>query len=63
MMSMRLAEGSDLDRFAALRGTALPESKLNPLIQDGFLTRDGAQLKATPAGRLVLNRLLLELCA
>jgi putative oxygen-independent coproporphyrinogen III oxidase len=63
MMSMRLAEGSDLDRFAALRGTALPESKLNPLIQDGFLTCDGAHLKATPAGRLVLNRLLLELCA
>ena len=63
MMSMRLSEGSNLSRFAALRGTQLAESKINPLIQDGLLRRDGDQLIATSAGRLVLNRLLLELCA
>ena len=63
MMSLRLAEGSDLSRFAALRGRALPEDRLNTLIQDGFLDRSGDMIAATPAGRLVLNRLLLELCA
>ncbi len=63
MMSMRLAEGSDLARFTALRGKPLPENRLNTLIQDGFLHRKGDNLIATPGGRLVLNRLLLELCA
>ena len=63
MMSLRLAEGSDLARFAALRGKPLPEDRLKTLIQDGFLNRNGDVITATPAGRLVLNRLLLELCA
>jgi len=63
MMSLRLAEGSDLARFAALRGRPLPEDRLNALIQDGFLNRNGDMITATPTGRLVLNRLLLELCA
>lgn len=63
MMSLRLAEGSDLSRFAALRGKPLPEDRINTLIQNGFLICDGDTLTATPAGRLVLNRLLLELCA
>lgn len=63
MMSLRLAEGSDLSRFAALRGRPLPEDRINTLIQNGFLLRQGDMLTATPAGRLILNRLLLELCA
>lgn len=63
MMSMRLTEGCDLSRFNALRGASLPEARLNDLINDGFLRREGEQLIATPSGRLVLNRLLLELCA
>ena len=63
MMSMRLSEGTDTGRFAALRGSSLPEDRINTLIQQGFLTKSEDRLKATPAGRLVLNRLLLELCA
>lgn len=63
MMSLRLAEGSDLSRFTALRGKSLPEDRINTLIQNGFLIRHGNTLTATPAGRLILNRLLLELCA
>ncbi|GAB1361242.1 radical SAM family heme chaperone HemW [Rhodobacter sp.] len=63
MMSMRLTEGCDLTRFAALRGKPLPDDRLNALIQDGFLLRDKNRLIATPNGRLVLNRLLLELCS
>ena len=63
MMSLRLAEGSDMSRFTALRGRPLPEDRINTLIRDGFLYIRGDMLIATPAGRLVLNRLLLELCA
>jgi oxygen-independent coproporphyrinogen-3 oxidase len=63
MMSMRLSEGSDLTRFEALKGAPLSRARLDTLIQDGFLRQEGDQLIATPAGRLVLNRLLLELCA
>ena len=63
MMSLRLAEGSDMFRFTALRGRPLPEDRINTLIRDGFLYIRGDMLIATPAGRLVLNRLLLELCA
>jgi len=63
MMSMRLSEGTDTGRFAALRGSSLPEDRINTLIKQGFLTKSKDRLKATPAGRLVLNRLLLELCA
>lgn len=63
MMSLRLAEGSDLSRFVALRGRSLPDDRLNTLIQNGFLTRHGDILATTSTGRLVLNRLLLELCA
>lgn len=63
MMSMRLSEGCDLSRFTALRGAPLRQDRLNDLIKDGFLRQGGDQLIATPSGRLVLNRLLLELCA
>lgn len=63
MMSMRLAEGCDLTRLQALRGKPLPEARLNSLIQDGFLCRNDNRLIATPSGRLVLNRVLLELCS
>ena len=63
MMSLRLAEGSDLARFAALRGACLQEERLNPLIEQGFLTRTGSWIQATSTGRLILNRLLLELAA
>jgi len=63
MMSLRLSEGCDLARFTRLRGYPLPGERIKSLIQDGFLVHRYAQLVATPAGRLVLNRLLLELAA
>jgi putative oxygen-independent coproporphyrinogen III oxidase len=63
MMSLRLTEGCDLARYAALRGAALPEDRINALIQDGFLMCDGDNLCTTNTGRLMLNRVVLELSA
>ena len=63
LMALRLVEGMDLSRFTALRGEPLDETRLDALIAEGLLTRNGARLTATPSGRLVLERLILELAA
>ncbi len=62
LMGLRLTEGIDLARFAALGG-ALDEERLAMLEAGGFIERAGDRLAATPQGRLVLNRLILELAA
>jgi len=61
MMSLRLREGSDLDRFAALNGDPLPRTTLEPLLHDGFLWESGSRIGATARGRPVLNALLRAL--
>jgi len=63
LMGLRLSEGIDLARLAALAGRALDETRLTALAQDGLINRNGKRLAATPKGRLVLNRLILELAA
>jgi len=63
MMSLRLAEGTDLARYAALGGTPLPEDRLTDLTEDGFLTRDTARIRATDRGRILLDALLGRLLA
>jgi putative oxygen-independent coproporphyrinogen III oxidase len=63
LMGLRLSEGIDLTRLAALAGHALDERRLNALAQDGLIDRSGARLAATPKGRLVLDRLIVELAA
>ncbi len=63
LMALRLAEGLDLERLQDLSGYAIDASRLDALESDGLLARDGAHLKATPSGRLVLERLILELAA
>ncbi|MGE0660282.1 MAG: radical SAM family heme chaperone HemW [Reyranellaceae bacterium] len=62
MMGLRLVEGVDLEALAE-RGVAieLDERRLAPLVDNGLLQRHGARLTATPAGRQVLNALLLKL--
>ena len=62
-MGLRLSEGIDLARLAALAGHALDETRLSALAQDGLIDRSGARLAATPKGRLVLDRLIVELAA
>ncbi len=63
LMAMRLAEGADPARYRALAGAALPAERIAALEGDGLVCRPGGRLAATPAGRIVLNRVLAELLA
>ena len=63
LMGLRLSEGIDLKRLAAIYGCGLDEERMSALASDGFLRREGDRLAATTKGRLVLNRLILELAA
>ena len=63
LMALRLTEGLDVARFEALGGQKLDFSRLETFERDGLLARSGARLKATATGRLVLERLILELAA
>jgi putative oxygen-independent coproporphyrinogen III oxidase len=63
LMGMRLSEGIDLERFAAIGGRALDEARIASLAEDGLVRRDGSRLSATAKGRLVLDRLIVELAA
>ena len=63
LMGLRLSEGIDLERFAAICGRALDEKRIASLAQDGLVARKGERLAATPKGRLVLDRLIVALAA
>lgn len=63
LMGLRLSEGIDLARLAAIDGRALDEERLRAFANKGLIERKGAWLAATPKGRIVLNRLILELAA
>ncbi len=63
LMGMRLSEGIDLARFGAISGRVLDEARIASLEQDGLVARNGRRLTATPKGRLVLDRLIVELAA
>jgi putative oxygen-independent coproporphyrinogen III oxidase len=61
LMGLRLAEGIDLKRLAAIGGRGL--KGLEALAAEGLVARSGDRLTATGSGRLVLDRLILELAA
>jgi len=63
LMGLRLREGIDIARLAALGGRALDEERIQVFAGQGLLERKGERLAVTPHGRLVLNRLILELAA
>ncbi len=63
LMGLRLSEGIDLARLAVIDGRALDEERLSALAGEGLIRCNGGRLAATPKGRLVLNRLILELAA
>ena len=64
MMGLRLAEGVDMTALSR-RFDDLPRhidmTARDRLITDGVLATEGACLRVTPQGRLVLNRILAEL--
>ncbi|WP_224816659.1 radical SAM family heme chaperone HemW [Hasllibacter sp. MH4015] len=63
MMSLRLSEGSDMARYASLRGRALDQARIGGLVELGLVEQRTNRLVATEQGRLVLNGILRELLA
>ena len=67
MMGLRLTEGVPADRFEARTGRGLGEAlepaRLAPLIEGGLIESDAAGLRATAAGRRVLDAVLAALLA
>ena len=63
MMGLRLAEGIDLGRYAALAGAAMPADRIDELADLGLVVRDGDRLRLTPAGRPLLDAVLRRLLA
>jgi putative oxygen-independent coproporphyrinogen III oxidase len=57
LMGLRLAEGIDLKRLEH----RIDEKRIFALESEGLVTRNGDRLTATPSGRLVLDRLNLDL--
>lgn len=63
LMGLRLSEGVSLARFRALSGADLPSDRRERLFDLGVLEQIGDTLRATPAGRPLLNAILRELLA
>ncbi len=62
LMGMRLSEGIDLDRYEQLAGRPLSAKRISILREEGLVEPVGnSRLKATAAGRLVLNALVADL--
>ena len=61
LMNLRLAEGLDVSTYEQRWGTRPDAAKIAALAEQGFLIQDGDVLRATPAGRLLLNRVIEEL--
>ena len=60
-MALRLSEGLDLARYVALAGRPLDAGVVDDLCRMGLVVSDGARLRATAAGRAVLNSVIRNL--
>lgn len=63
LMGLRISEGIDLRRYELLTAQPMKMDKIAVLESMGFVSRENLQLRATPAGRRVLNTLIQELAA
>ena len=61
LMGMRITKGISLARFKIISGNSLKPERVQNYIQTGLLQKQQGRLMATPAGRLVLDRLCHEL--
>jgi oxygen-independent coproporphyrinogen-3 oxidase len=63
-MGLRLAEGVDRSRFAALTGRDLDDGRIADLVREGLVAvRPGGRLAVTPAGFPVLDAVVADLAA
>jgi oxygen-independent coproporphyrinogen-3 oxidase len=60
-MGLRVSEGIDLERYAALAGREIDSGKIAGLKSMGLIRREGNRLRATPDGRKLLNAVIAEL--
>jgi coproporphyrinogen III oxidase-like Fe-S oxidoreductase len=64
LMGLRLAEGIDPARFAALAGRPLDTRRIAMLRDDGFIAiTPSGELRVTPAGFPVLDAIVADLAA
>ena len=61
LMNLRLAEGLDLAAYEQRWGETLDAKRIAALSEAGFLALEDGRLRATPQGRLLLNRVIEEL--
>lgn len=61
MMSLRLAEGSDIERYQSLSNAEIPAEKIADLQGLGLIEKIDNRIKCTAKGRPVLNGILREL--
>jgi oxygen-independent coproporphyrinogen-3 oxidase len=62
-MGLRLREGIDVRRLQEIGGREVVPSRLQALAAQGLIEISGDRLAATESGRVVLDRLILELAA
>ena len=63
MMGLRLSEGISLDRYEALNDSPLQINEINALQEISMIEIVAGKLRATQAGRPVLNSIISELLA
>jgi putative oxygen-independent coproporphyrinogen III oxidase len=64
VMGLRLSEGIEPDGLAERFGKPVIDSRsADRLVESGHIEREGGRIRATPAGRLVLDRVLAEIAA
>ena len=61
LMGLRVTEGINLDRYAALAGREIDSSKIAGMKSMGLIKRQGQRLMATADGRKLLNAVIAEL--
>jgi oxygen-independent coproporphyrinogen-3 oxidase len=61
LMGLRVSEGIDLERYAALAGREIDSSKIAGMKSMGLIKRQGQRLMATADGRKLLNAVIAEL--
>jgi oxygen-independent coproporphyrinogen-3 oxidase len=64
LMGLRLSEGLDLDRLAAVSGLRPRTAAVDRMIAGGLIERPGPRrLRASRSGRIVLNEVVLQLAS